>query len=107
MAKVPDRRRLVKALAVTGLSYDEIGEKLGLTYTRVNRLMTEANAVIREEQARSGRVELTQSARAARLAELEEDPPRWLVRAIGRRPAMTAEPAAVLAWRRAALAVDD
>ncbi|MGH2944915.1 MAG: sigma-70 family RNA polymerase sigma factor [Solirubrobacteraceae bacterium] len=107
LGRVPDRRRQVKALHVTGFSYDEIGERLDLSYTRVNRLITEANAVIREEQGRSAAVNPDQSARAARLDELERTSPRWLVGAIGRRPAATAEPAALLAWRRAALAIDD
>ncbi|HEU0304242.1 MAG TPA: hypothetical protein VFR32_06650 [Gaiellaceae bacterium] len=46
LAAVPERRRQVKALQITGLSYAEIGERLGLGYTRVNALVTEANAAI-------------------------------------------------------------
>jgi hypothetical protein len=48
------------------------------------------------------------SPRAARLRELEDDPPKWLVEAIGKPPARTKSSSGVIvAWRRAALAVDD
>ena len=33
LADVPERRRGIKALQVTGFSYDEIAEMRGLTYT--------------------------------------------------------------------------
>lgn len=48
------------------------------------------------------------SPRSARLRELEVDPPQWLVEAIGRAPTFNKSSARpVLAWRRAALAIDD
>lgn len=47
LAAVPERRRQVKALQVTGLTYAEIGGELGLSYTRVNQLLVEANAARR------------------------------------------------------------
>ena len=46
--------------------------------------------------------------RAARLRELEEVPPQWLTDAIGIRPGRSKSSSGlVLAWRRAALAIDD
>jgi hypothetical protein len=42
-----------------------------------------------------------------RLDELEQDPPKWLRGAIGRLPSVTNERRAALAWRRAALMIDD
>ena len=39
LAAVPERRREAKALQVTGYSYEEIGERLGLGHTRVNALV--------------------------------------------------------------------
>jgi hypothetical protein len=78
-----------------------------LTYTRVNDLLAEANAVLREERGRVAVVRVHASPRAARLYELEDKPPQWLRSAIARRPAVTGDPRAVLAWRRAALAIDD
>jgi DNA-directed RNA polymerase specialized sigma24 family protein len=107
LAEVPARRRDIKALQVTGFSYQEIGEMRGLSYTRVNRMVAEANAVLREEQGREAVVHVHASPRAALLFELEDKPPKWLQSAIGRRPALTGDPRAVLAWRRAALAIDD
>ncbi len=44
---MPARRRDIKALRVTGFSYQEIGEMRGLTYPRVNRMIAEADAVLR------------------------------------------------------------
>jgi hypothetical protein len=106
-AELPDRRRDIKALQVTGFSYQEIGQMRGLSYTSVNRIIAEANAVLREELGLEAVAWEHASPRAARLFELEEKPPKWLEAAIGRRPALTHEPRAVLAWRRAALAIDD
>jgi DNA-directed RNA polymerase specialized sigma24 family protein len=108
LAEVPARRRDVKALQTTGFSYEEICELRGLTYTRVNRMIAEANAVLREEQGREqAAARRRASPRAERLRELETTPPRWLRSAIGRLPALTGDPSAVLAWRRAAIAIDD
>ena len=48
------------------------------------------------------------SQRTARLRELEESPPEWLLNAVGRRPGRTkSDSAIVLSWRRAALLIDD
>jgi RNA polymerase sigma factor (sigma-70 family) len=105
-SRLPERRREIKALQITGFSYEEIAEMRGLTYTRVNHILAEANATLREQQAR-GAVTVDGSPRARRLNELEQDPPRWLRRAIGRLPSITNERQAVLAWRRAALTIDD
>jgi DNA-directed RNA polymerase specialized sigma24 family protein len=106
-ARLPEARREIKALQITGFSYDEIAEMRGLTYTRVNHLLAEANATLREVQARSAAVRIDGPRRAVRLDELEQDPPTWLRRAIGRRPSVANERRAVLAWRRAALTIDD
>jgi DNA-directed RNA polymerase specialized sigma24 family protein len=42
LAAVPERRREAKALHVTGYTYDEIAERLGLGHARVNTLVAEA-----------------------------------------------------------------
>jgi hypothetical protein len=48
------------------------------------------------------------SPRAARLRDLEEAPPAWLRGAIGTCPYRSkSNSATILAWRRAALAIDD
>jgi RNA polymerase sigma factor (sigma-70 family) len=108
LAKVPERRRLVKALHVTGFNYQEIAEMRGLSFTRVNQLLGEANRVLRDEQSRVEVASvIAQSPRAARLDQLERDTPRWLKAAIGPRPKSRYNNPALLAWRRAALAIDD
>jgi hypothetical protein len=58
----------------------------GLTHTRVNHLLAEANATLRDVQARSAATRIDGPRRAIRPDELEQDPPTWLRRAIGRRP---------------------
>lgn len=40
----------MKILSVAGFTYDEIGAMLGLSYTRVNALATEANKWLRTER---------------------------------------------------------
>ena len=105
-ARLPERRREIKALQVTGFSYDEIAEMRGLTWTRVNHVLAEANAALREYQVRTEAVRVDMTPRAMRLDELDQDTPPWLRRAIGKRPSTQSE-RAVLAWRRAALMVDD
>jgi RNA polymerase sigma factor (sigma-70 family) len=105
--RLPERRREIKALQITGFTYEEIAEMRGLTYTRVNRLLVEAHAALRDEQGRVEATRIEGPRRAVRLAELEREPPLWLRKAIGRRPALTEDGRAVLAWRRAALSIDD
>jgi hypothetical protein len=107
LAAVPERRREAKALQITGFTYDEIGDRLGIGHTRVNALVAEANAAIRREHRRVAPEQQPRSARAARLHELEEQPPRWLTSAIGAPPGKSVPSGALLAWRRAALAIDD
>ncbi len=107
LAKVPERRRRALALHVSGLTYDEIAAELGVSRTRVNHLVAEANAAIRKGREQAERPLRHQSDRALRLEQLETDPPRWLVQAIGRRPGSTSGATVLLAWRRAALAIDD
>jgi RNA polymerase sigma factor (sigma-70 family) len=108
LARVPERRRAMKVLQVMGFKYKEIAEMRGLSYTRVNRLLDEANRYLREDQRRVEMASsISPSPRAARLDELERDAPRWLTAAIGPRPKVTYDTPALLAWRRAALAIDD
>jgi hypothetical protein len=94
-------------MQITGLKYTEIGERLGIGYTRVNALATEANAAIREARNRVAANRSPLPVRAERLRELEEHPPKWLTAAIGRPPGKLVPAQVVLPWRRAALAIDD
>jgi RNA polymerase sigma factor (sigma-70 family) len=87
----------------------EVAEILGVTTARVNYLLRRASEKLDEMATRRSEQERpVASPRAARLRELEDNPPKWLTEAIGRAPSRNKTSAyAVLAWRRAALAVDD
>ena len=107
LAAVPARRRQVKAMHITGYTYEEIAVRMGLGHARVNALITEANAAIRRENSRVAPEQQPRTDRAERLRDLEMQPPKWLVKALGRAPGKSVNPSALLAWRRAALALDD
>jgi DNA-directed RNA polymerase specialized sigma24 family protein len=107
--RVPKRRRDAALLRAIGLSYAEIGQVLGLSYTRTDKLLSEANAYMRadlesRESVHPERLR-TPSRRVDQLRALEDDPPRWLEQLIGPPPRNGA--AVRLEWRRAALALDD
>jgi RNA polymerase sigma factor (sigma-70 family) len=106
LATLPERRRRAMEMHVAGFTYDEIAAKLGIGRARVNHLIREANAAIQAEHARITGNDVPRSRRAARLSALENDPPAWLVSAIGRFRKRDSEQAK-RAWRRAALAIDD
>ena len=107
LSAVPARRREVKAMHITGYTYAEIATRMGLGHARVNALITEANAAIRRENGRVAPEQQPRTDRAERLRDLETQPPKWLVKALGRAPGKAVKPGALLAWRRAALALDD
>jgi RNA polymerase sigma factor (sigma-70 family) len=105
LSRVPQRRREAAALRMIGLRYDEIADVLGISATRVNALLAEANVYIRADVLSREPLRSDQP-RVARLHELEHDTPEWLSTVIG--PAPSAQhPTVLLAWRRAALALDD
>jgi hypothetical protein len=87
----------------------EVADILGVSQNRVAYLLAAAGAEVRDRAV--GRVERERpvaSPRAARLRELEDDPPEWLIQAAGRPPAKGKNASAsILAWRRAALTIDD
>jgi RNA polymerase sigma factor (sigma-70 family) len=87
----------------------DVAEILGVHVSRVNYLLRTASEKLDEiATRRSERERPVASPRAARLRELEDDPPKWLTDVIGRAPSRNKTSAyAVLAWRRAALAIDD
>jgi DNA-directed RNA polymerase specialized sigma24 family protein len=104
MRRIPERRREVAFLKAIGLRRREIGEILGLSETRVDHLGREATAWLRREREI---MEQPRTPRAVRLRELESSPPKWLVSSIGRPPGLHVGMGGLLAWRRAALAVED
>ena len=104
------RERRVMVLCGVGYSYAQVAEALGISYTRVNQLIS------------SGRARMTASDRAAELAtpaahprarlldELLRHPPPFLRAEIGRPPVAATREAPTdkrLEWSRLALAIID
>lgn len=107
LSRVPARRREAAVLHLVGLKYAEIAEVLGLSMTRVDHLLREARAHLHAQiDAERPPADPNERPRVARLAELEREPPQWLTQIVG-RPPRAMDPRVVLAWRRAALAVED
>jgi RNA polymerase sigma factor (sigma-70 family) len=104
---LPPRHREAAFLQASGYQYDDIALVTGNSRTTVSRLIRRANERIYDALAEQERAQRPLQGRAGRLDELENDPPKWLVRAIGRPPGRRAPAAALLQWRRAALLIDD
>lgn len=87
----------------------DVADLMGLSRQRVAYLLVQAaQRVAQLNEERHDAERPVASPRAARLRELEEDPPEWLMSAVGRRPGRTkSDSASVLGWRRAALVIDD
>jgi hypothetical protein len=98
-------------LRAFGYSSAQIVEMTGDSPTRVHHLTVRADEAIDELvlQRRSERGEM--APRAARLWELEHDPPDWLVAKIGPLPKSSRKVGGRSLqrrqWRRAAMALDD
>ena len=111
LEQLPPRLRRIAFLQATGHRYSEISQITGDSRTRVSQLIRRANEHIREAlEDLEG--EATLPPRAARLRELEDSPPRWLLREIGRPPRGSqrrrhAYATRLLNWRRAALAIEN
>lgn len=110
VSELPEYDRWLVARRAEGYRYEEIAELAGSSYTRVNRGLTRANDMMRERLAERDEALRPRSARGQRLAELEREPPQWLRSCIGDPPRPSSKrggEAALLAWRRAALALED
>lgn len=105
LSRVPERRREVAVLRLAGFRYREIADILGLSRTRVEHLLREADAALNRERTQR-RADPHSPPRLARLNELEQHPPPWLEELIGRPPG-DRQATGMLAWRRAALAIDN
>lgn len=107
LAVLPEDQRQIAFLRAAGWRYREIAQCLSLTEARVNKLLTRADARMRELDARD---DAPQSERAARLKTLEQDPPTFLIGAIGRPPRSGRGRGGEelrREWRRLAIAIDD
>jgi RNA polymerase sigma factor (sigma-70 family) len=108
LSRLPIRQQRLVMLRALGLRYSDIGEVTGDSYTRVNALLVRADRRIRSEMARQETERRNPIERLDRLERLEAEPPSWLVSRIGRPPRLGGHSVAeLLAWRAAALAIDD
>ena len=98
-----------RPLPLPGRGRRDVAEVLGISRQRVAFLLHHVTAAMRDITER--RIEAERpvaSPRAARLRELEDNPPPWLVSEIGRNGGRGKNDAGTkLAWRRAALSIDD
>jgi DNA-directed RNA polymerase specialized sigma24 family protein len=111
IGRLPLRLQRIALLRALGCSYDEIGQLTGDSKARAHALSTRANERIAEYLVERAHSVERWSPRAERLWQLEQSPPGWLVERIG-RPTLarhrTPSPSTRrLAWRRAAIALDD
>jgi RNA polymerase sigma factor (sigma-70 family) len=111
LEQLPPRLRRIAFLRAAGLRYREIGELTGDSERRVNQLVANANLRIYEVLGRMRDADRDLPPRAQRLRQLENAPPRWVTAEIGRPPRSSNRRVSsanrLLAWRRAALAIDD
>jgi RNA polymerase sigma factor (sigma-70 family) len=111
VARLPARLRRIAVLRALGMRAKEIGELTGDSQARVSQLIARANAEVYEVLAERAHHAEPGSPRAERLWQLEHDQPDWLTERIGRLPRSKRNSLSSstrrLAWRRAALALDD
>ena len=109
LSRLPPRWQQVVIVNSQVWKQIDVAEILGVNPTRINYLLRRVSERLDELAERRNQLERpVASPRAARLRELEDDPPKWLTDAIGRAPTPNKSAgSAILAWRRAALAIDD
>jgi RNA polymerase sigma factor (sigma-70 family) len=107
LQRLPLRLQRLVLLRSQVETQQELADRVGLSHGRVSVLLAKVARLVDARSARSAQPEPALPPRAARLRELETDPPEWLVKAIGRPGANKSPSALVLAWRRTALLIDD
>ena len=109
--ELPPRLRRIAFMRAAGFRYDEIMELTGDSRSRLYTLISRANDRTYAAIERQRSAEQAVPPRVRRLADLERAAPAWLVAEIGRPPRSrerrAGNAARLLAWRRAALAIDD
>jgi hypothetical protein len=109
LRKLPPQMQEVVMIRSQVSRQADVAEVMGVSRQRVATLLVNAVMMVSElNEERHDQDRPVASPRAARLRELEDAPPEWLVSAIGTRPGRSKSSSGiVLAWRRAALAIDD
>jgi hypothetical protein len=109
LRKLPPQMQRVILIRSQVWKQADVADVMGISRQRVGTLLVEAAlkvAALNEE--RHDKERPVASPRAARLRELEDAPPVRLTNAIETRPGRSKSASGVvLAWRRAALAIDD
>ena len=87
LRKLPPRLQQVVLIRSQVWKHDDVAEIMGISRPRVAQLLIDAGVRVAELNERRHDAERpVASPRAARLRELEDDPPVWLTNAIGSRP---------------------
>jgi hypothetical protein len=109
LKQLPKPMQEVVLVASQVRRHRDVGEIRDIPENRVGYLLASAGAALGDAaERRAERERPVASPRAARLRELEDAPPEWLIEAVGRPLARGKNASAsILAWRRAALAIDD
>ena len=109
LRKLPESMQRVVLVRSQVHKQQDVADILGVSRQRVNHLLVSVSLRVNElAEQRTLHERPVASPRAARLRELEDEPPEWLRAAIGRPVTRNrSNGAALLAWRRAALAIDD
>jgi DNA-directed RNA polymerase specialized sigma24 family protein len=109
LRKLPPRLQEVVLIRSQVSRHRDVAEIMGVNTARVGQLLQNVGVALQELAERRHEADRpVASPRAARLRELQDHPPAWLVNTIGRIPGRHKSASnVVLAWRRAALALDD
>ena len=105
---LPAREREIVFLHAAGWRYVDIAGRLGISYTRVNQLLSRASIRMREMDTAEHDVT---SPRGRRLKEIEQSPPAYIVASIGGPPPTYRRRRGRALdrreWRRLVLAIED
>ena len=108
LAVLPEREREAVFLSAAGWRYTDVAERLGISTTRVNQLVSRASLRMREMDIAE---HVATSPRGKRLQEVEQSPPAYIVASIGSPPANYRRRGGRgddrREWRRLVLAIED
>jgi RNA polymerase sigma factor (sigma-70 family) len=107
---LPSREREAVFLHAAGWRYVDLAERLGISYTRVNQILTRASVRMREMDIQEHDVT---SPRGRRLQQIEQAPPTYIVASLGSLASLPPHQRrhgfeeTRREWRRLALAIED
>jgi RNA polymerase sigma factor (sigma-70 family) len=107
LLELSPRERETVLLHAAGWRYAQLAERLGISQSRVSHLFTRGVQRMREMDQRE---EEPRSPRGRRLREIEHDPPRYILAAIGPEPRASTSTGlhdAQREWKRLVLQIED